>query len=96
MAQPHGTAAPWYLLTLETRGDGEIHGPADQGHDQSQQNEENPVLAHLGDEEPLALQGAHCGHKGGFRAGCSRDEHSEVAEPGWQHNKLSQGAAVTR
>lgn len=58
----------WYLLTLEARGDGEIHGPADQCHDQSQQYEEDPVLTHLGDEEPLALQGADCGHKGVFKA----------------------------
>lgn len=54
-------------LTLEAGGDGEVHGPAHQRHDQPQEDEEDPVLAHLGDEEPLALQGADCGDKGRLR-----------------------------
>lgn len=63
-----GLGAHWCLLTLETGGNGEVHGPADQRHDQPQKDEEDPVLTHLGDEEPLALQGADCRHKGRLSA----------------------------
>lgn len=73
-----------YPLTLEAGGDGEVHGPADQRHDQPQEDEEDPVLAHLGDEEPLALQGADCGHKGRLRARRPGDGHTGATGPHWQ------------
>lgn len=105
MARPCGMATPCPAmapgtqqcpLTLEAGGDGEVHGPADQRHDQPQEDEEDPIFAHLGDEEPLALQGADCGHKGRLRARRPGDGHAGVAGPGWQVHKRSQLAAPTQ
>lgn len=53
---------PW--LTLETDGDAEVHHPADQGHDEPQQDEEDPVLPDPRDQELLTADRADCGDGG--------------------------------
>lgn len=83
-------------LTLEAGGDGEVHGPADQRHDQPQEDEKDPVLTYLGDEEPLALQGTDCGHKGRLSTGRPGDGHTGEAGLGWQGHKHSRPAALTQ
>lgn len=45
------------FLTLETDGDAEVHHPADQGHEESQQDEEDPVLPDPRDQELLTANG---------------------------------------
>lgn len=38
--------------TLQALGAGIVHTPADQSHSQSQENQENPILPHLGHYVP--------------------------------------------
>lgn len=40
------TSAAW--VTLEALGAGVVHAPADQRHGQAQEDQEDPVLPHLG------------------------------------------------
>lgn len=49
--------------TFLAEGDGVVHDPADQSHDQPQQNEEDPVLPHPRDQELLAARRTHWGHR---------------------------------
>lgn len=44
-------------LTLEADGDAEVHDEADEGHDQAEQDEEDPVLPNARDQELLTV---HC------------------------------------
>ena len=48
--------------TFLAEGDGVVHDPADQSHEQPQQNEEDPVLSHPRDQELLAARRTHWGH----------------------------------
>lgn len=45
--------------TFLAEGDGVVHDPADQSHEQPQQNEEDPVLSHPRDQELLAARRTH-------------------------------------
>lgn len=45
---------------MQTDGDAEVHHPADQGHDESQQDEEDPVLPDPRDQELLTADRADC------------------------------------
>lgn len=56
--------------TFLAEGDGVVHDPADQSHEQPQQNEEDPVFPHPRDQELLAARRTHCGH------GHKREEES--------------------
>lgn len=67
-------------LTLEAGGDGKVHGPAHQCHDQPQEDEEDPVLANPGDEEPLAPHGTACGHRAGLVPGMGRAAQHNTPE----------------
>lgn len=45
--------------TFLAEGDGVVHDPADQSHEQPQQNKEDPVLPHPRDQELLAPRSTH-------------------------------------
>lgn len=51
-------------LTFLAEGDGIVHNPADQSHEQTQQNEEDPVLPNPWDQELLAARRTHWGTHG--------------------------------
>lgn len=46
--------------TFLAEGDGIVHDPADQSHEQPQQNQEDPVFPHPRDQELLAARRTHC------------------------------------
>lgn len=51
---------PLHLFpTFLAEGDGVVHDPADQSHEQPQQNQEDPVFPHPRDQELLAARRTH-------------------------------------
>ena len=63
--------------TFLAEGDGVVHDPADQSHEQPQQNEEDPVLPHPRDQKLLAARRTHWGH--------SEESNSKISEMNLQH-----------
>lgn len=45
---------PALVLTLQTGSDGIVHGPADQSHEEPQQDQEDPVFTNPGHQELMA------------------------------------------
>lgn len=53
------------IPTFLAEGNGVVHDPADQSHEQAQQYKEDPVLPHPRDQEFLAARCTHWGHREG-------------------------------
>lgn len=51
---------PALVLTLQTGSDGIVHGPADQSHEEPQQDQEDPVFTNPGHQELMAAYGTDC------------------------------------